>query len=313
MWTTGELASSLLGFCAMGTGIWLFCPEIYDLFKYPPREMDRARLIFFASWLVGDFLHLFGTVFSGHAQTTQIALYIIVASIESFVLVYILFHLGHIPFFKPKRYPVEDVLEKQRDWRYPLQHSIVHAMGVGPDLKMPPRDKRLEEHRRARDQPAIDAANASRRARGLKDHAPKKEIPDTQMALIQIAGTLFVLFVFTAIWYAVTYINRDTKEAPEPMKMSLVAFLPGWAGFFFWVGPRFVSMWQSYSSKKKEGITNGAIFVGGLTHSLNIASIVLINFQGEGLLAQSPYIATSACCVVLDIFRLLCLCAAPLP
>lgn len=111
-------------------------------------------------------------------------------------------------------------------------------------------------------------------------------------------------------------------------------------------------MWQSYSSKKKEGITNGAIFVGGLTHSLNIAvrllcsqavswtqnsrchthvqSIVLINFQGEGLLAQSPYIATSACCVVLDIFvrpprqcghprptiliqRLLCLCAAPLP
>ena len=37
--------------------------------------MDRARLIFFASWLVGDFLHLFGTVFSGHAQTTQIALY----------------------------------------------------------------------------------------------------------------------------------------------------------------------------------------------------------------------------------------------
>lgn len=149
---------------------------------------------------------------------------------RSFVLVYILFHLGHIPFFKPKRYPVEDVLEKQRDWRYPLQHSIVHAMGVGPDLKMPPGDKRLEEHRRARDQPAIDAANASRRARGLKDHAPKKEISDTQMALIQIAGTLFVLFIFTAIWYAVTYINRDTKEPPEPMKMSLVAFLPGWAG-----------------------------------------------------------------------------------
>ena len=39
------------------------------------------------------------------------------------------------------------------------------------------------------------------------------------------------------------------------------------------------------------------------SHSLQRSqSIMLINYKGEGLLAQSPYIATSVCCIVLDIF-----------
>lgn len=129
MWTTGELASSLLGFCVCRRSPFLDCrlcarAELTEAFApnrpwaqasgssaprfttcsstrrvrvrpcrlSPPSAIrrddradrvlpgrapavDRARLIFFASWLVGDFLHLFGTVFSGHAQTTQIALY----------------------------------------------------------------------------------------------------------------------------------------------------------------------------------------------------------------------------------------------
>ncbi|GAA5940948.1 hypothetical protein JCM3775_006856 [Rhodotorula graminis] len=299
MWTVAELLSSLFGYWAMGCGIWLFCPEIYDVIKYRPHEIDAARLTFFASWLLGDFLHLFGTVFSGHAQITQISLYIIVAVLETFLVVWILFNVYCV-----KRHPDEEFDEKgdPAKWRHPAQHAFAHMMGVGPQLHMPPGDDALDKQRSARRERQIDAANASRRARGKKTPwKPPKAIPRPTMIAIQVAGTVFVVLVFTAVWYGATYTQQNSKEPPEPLPQSLVAAR---TGFCFWVGPRLFSMYQSYKEKKKEGITTASIIVGALTHGFNVVSIMLINYKGEGLLAQSPYIATSVFCIALDIMRL---------
>ncbi|GAA5909098.1 hypothetical protein JCM8208_007430 [Rhodotorula glutinis] len=339
MWTVSELLSSLFGYWAMGCGIWLFCPEIYDVVKYRPREIDAARLTFFASWLLGDFLHLFGTVFSGHAQITQISLYIIVAVLETFLVIWILYNV-----YCAKRHHAEefDKVDDPTTWRHPAQHAFPHMLGVGPQLHMPPGDDALDKQKTSRRERQIDAANASRRARGKKTPwKPPKAIPRPTMIAIQVAGTVFVLLVSTAVWYGATYTQQSVKEPPEPLPQSLIAFIPGWAGkssspsssyfpllppllpssssslhssfllllfslplrFCFWVGPRLFSMYQSYKDKQKEGITTATIIVGALTHGFNTASIMLINYRGEGLLAQSPYIATSVCCIVLDIFR----------
>ncbi|GAA5847607.1 hypothetical protein JCM9279_005322 [Rhodotorula babjevae] len=323
MWTQSELLSSLFGYWAMGCGIWLFCPEIYDVIKYRPREIDAARLTFFASWLLGDFLHLFGTVFSGHAQITQISLYIIVAVLETFLVIWILFNV-----YCAKRHPAEEFDKVDpSQWRHPAQHAFAHMAGVGPDLHMPPGDDSLDQHRSSRRARQIDAANASRRARGKKTPwKPPKVIPRPTMIALQVAGTVSVLLVFTAVWYGVTYTQQSVKEPPEPLSQTMVAFIPGWFGkleplvlvLILDLHPDFLPTDSASGSgrgssrctsrskdKQREGITTASIIVGALTHGFNTVSIMLINFKGEGLLAQSPYIATSVCCIVLDGCRLL--------
>ena len=145
-------------------------------------------------------------------------------------------------------------------------------LGVGPQIHMPPGDDALEKQRSSRRAGQIDAANASRRARGKKTPwKPPTAIPRPTMIAIQVAGTVFVVLVFTAVWYGVTFTQQGSKEPPEPLPQSLVAFVPGWFGFCFWVGPRLFSMYRSFKDKKKEGITTASIVVGALTHGFNTA------------------------------------------
>ncbi|BGP44148.1 hypothetical protein JCM10449v2_008212 [Rhodotorula kratochvilovae] len=349
-----ELISSLFGYMAMGTGIWLFCPEVYDLLKYPPRTIDTARLIFFAAWLAGDVLHLIGTVVSGHALITQIALYCIVAFIETALVNYILWCTGKYCRTR-RRHPDEEIAEEKARLR-PVPHEWAAMHGVGPDLAMPPGDTTLEDARAARWDKKLKKANESRARRGKKgEWAPKEEISNMRAAVIQTVGTIVVVGVFTAIWVGVVYIKRDTAKPPEPMKMphnavTWLGYVLGWIvsppsfassrvpagrrrrggktyrllflrlsvcllrnggtdvsaaqGFFFWTGPRFYSMYDAVKAERQEGITTGSISVGALTHGFNVASVMIINNQGEALYAQLPYIATSALCIFLDFVRL---------
>ncbi|BGP52394.1 Putative vacuolar membrane transporter for cationic amino acids [Rhodotorula kratochvilovae] len=303
-----ELISSLFGYMAMGTGIWLFCPEVYDLLKYPPRTIDTARLIFFAAWLAGDVLHLIGTVVSGHALITQIALYCIVAFIETALVNYILWCTGKYCCTR-RRHPDEEIAEEKARLR-PVPHEWAAMHGVGPDLAMPPGDTALEDARAARWDKKLKKANESRARRGKKgEWASKEEISNMRAAVIQTVGTIVVVGVFTAIWVGVVYIKRDTAKPPEPMKMphnavTWLGYILGWIGFFFWTGPRFYSMYDAVKAERQEGITTGSISVGALTHGFNVASVMIINNQGEALYAQLPYIATSALCIFLDFVRL---------
>ncbi|GAA5825123.1 hypothetical protein JCM3770_002507 [Rhodotorula araucariae] len=307
MLTTLELLSSLTGYWAMGTGIWLFCPEVYDLLKYPPREIDRARLTFFACWLGGDITHLIATIIAGHALLTQIILYIIVAVVETGVISYILWCTGKCCVAR-KRYPEEEI---SREEHMPLRGA---SERVAKTSNRPPGHARTV-HEMAEDsgytwEEKVERANASRRARGKKTPWKEKtELPAMTKFLIQTTGTLVVVGLFTIIWWRVVLDKRDTAKPPLPMEfphtdLQKVGYGLGWAGFVTWIAPRAYCILDAVSKRRREGITTGTIGVGALTHGLNIVSILLVNNTKWPLLAQLPYILTSMICIILDFVRL---------
>uniref|UniRef100_A0A0K3CH47 Uncharacterized protein n=1 Tax=Rhodotorula toruloides TaxID=5286 RepID=A0A0K3CH47_RHOTO len=274
MLDTLELASGLTGYWAMGTAVWLFAPELLDLWRHPPEDRQTARYVFFSAWLTGDVLQLLGLIISRTALTTQVILYSLVFSSEVLALFLLSWADGSLGFcLKPRgRKPLPSPL------------SLIPRMhGYNTHHEKPPGTKE-------------DDAGPPAKSNTLVKNT---------------IGTLVVLAVTTVVWFAVDYRNRDTavvhaSHLPTPGPQygrEMAGYLMGWVGMLFWIGPRVFCLVDSMRRLEQENITTASISIGVLTHGLN-ASIFLVNHQKEPLLAQLPYTLTSISCIILDGIRL---------
>ncbi|BGP12000.1 hypothetical protein JCM10049v2_007920 [Rhodotorula toruloides] len=275
MLDTLELASGLTGYWAMGTSVWLFAPELLDLWRHPPEDRQMGRYVFFGAWLTGDVLQLLGLIISHTALITQIILYSLVFSSEVLALFLLSWADGSLGFcLKPRgRKPLPSPL------------SLIPRMhGYNTHHEKPPGTKE-------------DDAGPPAKSKTLVKNT---------------IGTLVVLAVTTVVWFAVDYHNRDTavvhpSHLPTPGPQygrEMAGYLMGWVGMLFWIGPRVYCLNDSRRRLEQENITTASISIGVLTHGLNAVSIVLVNHQKEPLLAQLPYTLTSISCIILDGIRL---------
>ncbi|GJN94568.1 hypothetical protein Rhopal_007651-T1 [Rhodotorula paludigena] len=280
----GQLLANGLGVC------------IWDLVRNPPETVDKPRLWIFAAWLMGDFLHLFGLILSGHILTHQYGLYSIIAAIET-----------------PDKYPE---LTKRGE-RRPVTHTLAQLFGVGPPLRMPPGDNSLVDLQMKRQRKRVDEMNTRRAARSTIFFWRKWPVrPRTVRSAVwnfwfQLAGLAVCVVITVGAWFVAVYRVRDTLPVASEMQMphntpTIIAYVMGWAGMVCWISPRFYSMYESYQKKEREvfaqGITTASILIGCLTHGLNVGSIMIINRSSESLMAQSPYLVTAFGSIFFDLF-----------
>ncbi|GAA5992562.1 hypothetical protein JCM10908_002664 [Rhodotorula pacifica] len=281
-----ELLSGLFGFYSMGAAVCLFAPEFVDVWRHPMAEMDVARFAFFASWLVGDAAMLAGLLIVGEYIITQMVLYTVILTLEVALLLLMMWTVGDLCCgARVKRHSDE-----------PLSHLMPAVHG---QLNMPPGDDTLEKRREAR---AKERGEPT-----LKERARRR-------ATVQLIGTVVILVIFSLVWLVVDFLPREHKEPPPVSKMpdpssstytaEQVAYILAWVGFPCWTVPRLYCMFDSYRKRAKEGITVATIFLGVLAHGTNMASVMLINYEGEALQAQLSYILTSAVCILFDGMRL---------
>ncbi|GAA5858084.1 hypothetical protein JCM8547_005646 [Rhodosporidiobolus lusitaniae] len=313
---TLELYSGLLGFWAMGTGIALFAPEFLNFYKGHmgkdkegnPKPPARITAGLFGCWITGDVTQLISLLVVGEYIVTQMVLLAMVAGLEAVFLFLILLYSGSLGFNSkfPKPPPLPPKADRDAKREHVAQ-TLIRSAHYG-QIKRPPRGRGkgggdeesqdlVEEYKkgeRAKVAPMI----AEQKARARK------------VLLWKTLSCIVLIGVFTAVWWGVDYMPRETKEpppassAPEDAK-GYLAYALAWFGFCCWVGPRVYNGYDSFHQKKREEITTTGVVIGGLTHFFNIGSIFLINTSGEALFAQAPFIATSIVCVVLDTGRVI--------
>ncbi|GAA6003889.1 uncharacterized protein JCM10292_000590 [Rhodotorula paludigena] len=314
----GQLLANGLGVCSSGTAVWLFAPEIWDLVRNPPETVDKPRLWIFAAWLMGDFLHLFGLILSGHILTHQYGLYSIIAAIETFLVLWILYWTGFLArrlgrCLQPRKRPDKYPKLTERGERRPVTHTLAQLFGVGPPLRMPPGDNSLVDLQMERQRKRVHEMNTRRAARSTIFFWRKWPVrPRTVRSAVwnfwfQLAGLAVCVVITVGAWFVAVYRVRDTLPVASEMQMphntpTIIAYVMGWAGMVCWISPRFYSMYESYQKKEREGITTASILIGCLTHGLNVGSIMIINRSSESLMAQSPYLVTAFGSVFFDLF-----------
>ncbi|GAA5917039.1 hypothetical protein JCM6882_001905 [Rhodosporidiobolus microsporus] len=281
MLTTAELISGLLGYIAMGTGIQLFLPEYIGFFKghvgkingkpKPPAQISPELFGFFAFWLVGDFAQLIALLIVGSFLVTQLALYIIVAAVETVFLTLLLIWAGYCCCMRHHRAINRRAVIKQDQSRSAVRAGLL-AMQSGGIQKLPPgtRDVHGEYNEEARQKKKTSDADARAKSRN-----------SWKWLGIQLA---IVVAVFTAVWAGVDFARRDTASPPHvstrpETTKELVAWGLAWFGFACWMAPRGINIGRSLS-------------------------ILAINNKGDPLYAQLPFVCTSLGCIVADIVRL---------
>ncbi|GAA5822363.1 hypothetical protein JCM11251_006314 [Rhodosporidiobolus azoricus] len=292
MLTTIELISSLLGYWAMGTGIQLFLPEYVAFFKghvgkkngkpKPPAESDFAQLI--ALLVVGSFV------------ITQVALYVIVAVLESLFLILLLIYAGYCCCMRQHRSTNRAKVLKEKQNRSAV-HAGLRAMQSGTIHPLPPGGEDLH---------------------GLynKKVQKEKEIEEEKKAMKMKSSwkwlfiqLVIVIAIFTGVWAAVDFARRETATPAHVSKRpestaEVASWYVAWFGAACWIAPRALNIGRSIYYKRPEQVTTQGVLIGGLTHLFNIGSIVSINNHGDALYAQLPFICTSAGCVGADVIRL---------
>ncbi|GAA5867991.1 hypothetical protein JCM3774_001558 [Rhodotorula dairenensis] len=287
MLSTTELASALFGFWSMGGAIALFVPEFIDVWRHPMPNIDIARFIFFAAWLVGDAVMLAGLVIMRKFIITQVVLYSVVFALEVALLLLMLWTVGDLCCAARVKRPSDGAVVGQL------------VAGIHGRLHMPPGDNTLKNLRaeRARNRGELTPAERGRRR-----------------TKYQIYGTIALLAGFTLVWLFVDFLPRDERNPPsrsflpDPKSANYVAqnvgYILAWLGVPCWVLPRLYCLYDSFRRRAREGITVASILLGLLTHGTNVTSVMLINNRGDALQAQLPYILTSVLCIVLDVLRL---------
>ncbi|GAA5917036.1 hypothetical protein JCM6882_001904 [Rhodosporidiobolus microsporus] len=292
MLTTADLISGLLGYLAMGVSIQMFVPEYIGFFKAHVGKIDGKP----KPPATSDFALLLSLVVVGKFIITQLALYIILAVIETVFLTLLLIWAGYCCCMRHHRAINRRAVIKQDQSRSAVRAGLL-AMQSGGIHKLPPGTH--DVHGAYNDQ--------ARQNKMVRDgEARAKRRNSWKWLGIQLA---IVLVIFSAIWAGVDYARRNTAEPPPISERpestgEVIAWGVAWFGLACWLAPRGINISRSLYYKRPESITTDAVLIGSLSHFFNIGSILTLNNKGDALYAQLPFVCTSISCVSTDIFRL---------